>query len=94
MRSAQTAKTKLSSERNLSHLRVRNFVVTSRERVRAVYEHPTIVRLAHWMAAITIVHAVRAPGWLAIGRMVGRSVAVALHVHVALHGERDCLCPF
>jgi len=55
MRNAQTAKAKGSSERNLSHLRVKSFVVTSREKVRAVYEHPTIVRLAHWMAAIAIV---------------------------------------
>jgi thiosulfate reductase cytochrome b subunit len=43
------------SRRDLRHLRVLNFMVSAKESVRAVYEHPTVVRLTHWTAAISIV---------------------------------------
>ncbi len=42
-------------QRDLSHLRISNFAISEKERLRAVYEHPTIVRLTHWGAAIAIV---------------------------------------
>jgi Ni/Fe-hydrogenase b-type cytochrome subunit len=44
-----------ASQRDLRYLRVSNFIVAANQRVRAVYEHPTVVRVTHWVAAISIV---------------------------------------
>ncbi len=44
-----------TSPRDLRYLTVSDFVVSARQRIRAAYEHPTVVRFTHWTAAISIV---------------------------------------